>query len=206
MTRESRDSTGSAPSTTVVFFGLGAVGSAMLICLAELAERDGVPLRFVVVVLNPDLARDALFHAERLFDRVDFIGVDDFAPLWSGTGEQAEKLVGATLLVNAALPEFNRPLIELGLRLGAHTGPVYSQRDPLLRRDNFFGAHVSRAARIEPITPVGDVYVTEAFAADLALQSGLAIHCDYVGHMPAAKGYGNLRMYLLRRAGLTAPA
>jgi saccharopine dehydrogenase-like NADP-dependent oxidoreductase len=121
MTQEPRDSTGSAPSTTVVFFGLGAVGSAMLICLAELAERDGVPLRFVVVVLNPDLARDALFHAERLFDRVDFIGVDDFAPLWSGTGEQAEKLVGATLLVNAALPEFNRPLIELGLRLGAHT-------------------------------------------------------------------------------------
>lgn len=90
----------------------------------------------------------------------------------------------------------------LGLRLGAHTGPVYSHRDPLLRRDNFFGAHVSRAARIEPITPVGDVYVTEAFAADLALQAGLPIRCDYVGHMPAAKGYGNLRMYLLRRTGV----
>lgn len=107
--------------TTVVFFGLGAVGSAMLICLSELAERDGVPLRFVVVVLNPDLARDALFHAERLFDRIDFVGVDDFGPLWSGEGEQAHRLEGATLLVNAALPEFNRPLIELGLRLGAHT-------------------------------------------------------------------------------------
>lgn len=92
----------------------------------------------------------------------------------------------------------------LGLRLGAHSGPIYSQRDPLLGRDNFFGAHVSRAARIEPITPVGEVYVTEAFAADLALQAGLAIHCDYVGHMPAAKGYGSLRMYLLRRTGSTA--
>jgi hypothetical protein len=88
----------------------------------------------------------------------------------------------------------------LGLRLGAHTGPVYGQRDPLLRRDNFFGAHVSRAARIEPITPVGDVYVTEAFAAELALQPALPVRCDYVGHMPAAKGYGSLRMYLLRRS------
>lgn len=106
--------------------------------------------------------------------------------------------------IQAAVERLDRTALglpaHLGLRLGAHTGPVYSQRDPLLRRDNFFGAHVSRAARIEPITPVGDVYVTEAFAADLALQPGLAIRCDYVGHMPAAKGYGNLRMYLLRDA------
>ena len=30
------------PPLTIVFFGLGAVGSSMLICLAELAERDGI--------------------------------------------------------------------------------------------------------------------------------------------------------------------
>lgn len=52
---------------TIAFFGLGTVGSSMLICLSELAERDDVPLLFVVVVVNVDLARDALFHAERLF-------------------------------------------------------------------------------------------------------------------------------------------
>ncbi len=101
--------------------------------------------------------------------------------------------------VDSLKPEAVGLPAHLGLRLGAHTGPVYSQRDPLLRRDNFFGAHVSRAARIEPITPVGDVYVTESFAADLALQADLPVRCDYVGHMPAAKGYGKLRMYLLRR-------
>ena len=27
-------------------FGLGAVGSNLLVCLSELAERDGVPVRF----------------------------------------------------------------------------------------------------------------------------------------------------------------
>lgn len=52
----------SAGPRTIAFFGLGAVGSSMLICLSELAERDDVPLRFVVVVLNVELARDALFH------------------------------------------------------------------------------------------------------------------------------------------------
>ncbi|RKT44193.1 hypothetical protein BDD21_1570 [Thiocapsa rosea] len=37
-----------------LFFGLGAVGSALLICLSE---RDDVPVRFVVDAVNPDAAR-----------------------------------------------------------------------------------------------------------------------------------------------------
>lgn len=105
---------------TMAFFGLGAVGSSMLICLSELAERDGVPLRFVVVVLNVELARDALFHAERLFDRIDFVGLPDFAPLFDGSAPELQRLAGAQVLVNAAHPGFNRPLLELGLRLRAH--------------------------------------------------------------------------------------
>jgi saccharopine dehydrogenase (NAD+, L-lysine forming) len=117
----SQSSVASPSPTRIVFFGLGAVGSAMLICFSELAERDGVPLHFVVFVLNPEPARDALFHAERLFDRIDFIGVPDFAPVFSGTSEHEVQLAGATLLVNAAQPGFNLPLLELGLRIGAHT-------------------------------------------------------------------------------------
>ncbi|MFN9686612.1 MAG: saccharopine dehydrogenase [Cyanobacteriota bacterium] len=113
---------GGAPAEplTVAFFGLGAVGSSMLICLSELAERDGVPLRFVVVVLNVDLARDALFHAERLFDRIAFVGLPDFAPLFDGSAPELEQLAGAHVLINAAHPGFNRQLLELGLRLDAH--------------------------------------------------------------------------------------
>jgi hypothetical protein len=114
-------SAASPPPTRIVFFGLGAVGSAMLICFSELAERDGVPLHFVVFVLNPEPARDALFHAERLFDRIDFIGVPNFAAVFAGTSGHEGKLAGATLLVNAAQPGFNLPLLELGLRIGAHT-------------------------------------------------------------------------------------
>jgi len=55
---------------------------------------------------------------------------------------------------------------------------------------------VSRTARIEPVTPPGEVYVTEQFAARLALEPA-GFGCDYVGQVPAAKGYGTMRMYHL---------
>jgi len=84
----------------------------------------------------------------------------------------------------------------LALRLGGHFGPVFETTDPVQRVTNYFGAHVSRTARIEPVTPPGEVYVTEQFAARLALEpDGFA--CDYVGQVPAAKGYGTMRMYHL---------
>jgi len=89
----------------------------------------------------------------------------------------------------------------LRLRLGGHLGPVYELDDPVTDRLNYYGAHVSRAARIEPITPEGCVYVTETFAAVLALHNATEFSCDYVGNTEMAKHYGRLRMFLLRRAG-----
>lgn len=88
----------------------------------------------------------------------------------------------------------------LALRLGAHVGPVFPVQDPVLEAPSFMGSHVSRTARIEPVTPPGEVYVTEMFAAALELEGEATLACDYVGHMPAAKDYGKLRMYRLRRA------
>ena len=102
--------------------------------------------------------------------------------------------IGALPLDELGLPAF------ISLRLGGHFGPVYEDIDPIVGATNFFGAHVSRAARIEPITPEGCVYVTEHFAASLALDPRHEFDCEYVGTVPAAKGYGDLRMYLLRRA------
>ena len=88
---------------------------------------------------------------------------------------------------------------ELALRMGAHVGPVFPVDDPVIRRRGFMGSHVSRTARIEPVTPPGTVYVTEPFAASLELEPDHSLTCDYVGHMPAAKDYGRLRMYRLER-------
>jgi saccharopine dehydrogenase-like NADP-dependent oxidoreductase len=109
------------PPLTIVFFGLGAVGSSMLICLAELAERDGIPVRFRVFSVDPAGARDALYHAERLMKRIEIIGVPSFEPLLAMEGPGSEKIAGAAMLINAAIPRFNCPIIELGIRLGAHT-------------------------------------------------------------------------------------
>jgi class 3 adenylate cyclase len=103
--------------------------------------------------------------------------------------------MSAVDLAAAGLPE------TLKLRLGGHLGPVYELDDPVTDRPNYYGAHVSRAARIEPITPEGCVYVTETFAAMLALYNAGQFSCDYVGNTEMAKHYGRLRMFLLRRAG-----
>ncbi len=97
----------------------------------------------------------------------------------------------------ACLPE------AMELRIGGHLGPVHRVYDPILHRPAYMGAHVVRAARIEPITPEGCVYVTESFAALLALEDEAKFACDYVGVTEAAKQYGAMRMFLLHR---TAPA
>jgi hypothetical protein len=72
------------------------------------------------------------------------------------------------------------------------SAPVFETTDPVQGVTNYFGAHVSRTARIEPVTPPGEVYVTEQFAARLALEPA-GFGCDYVGQVPAAKGYGTMR-------------
>ncbi len=95
---------------------------------------------------------------------------------------------------------------DLGLRLGGHVGPVIPVHDPVLGVRAFMGSHVSRTARVEPVTPPGVVYVTEPFAAALELAESGHV-ADYVGHMPAAKDFGRLRMYRLaeRRGGERPP-
>ena len=108
---------------------------------------------------------------------------------------ELQAAMGAIDLAAAGLPP------ELSLRLGAHVGPVFPVRDPVCDALTFMGSHVSRTARIEPVTPPRAVYVTEPFAAALVLAGRDDLACDYVGHMPAAKDYGRLRMYRLRRRG-----
>jgi hypothetical protein len=56
------------------------------------------------------------------------------------------------------------------------------------------------------VTPEKCIYVTETLAAVLALHNADAFECDYVGMTQAAKHYGKMRMFLLRRrAASTEP-
>ncbi len=89
----------------------------------------------------------------------------------------------------------------LGLRIGAHVGPVFEAVDPIRGERNYYGVEVTRTARIEPRTPEGDVYVTDPFAALIALEQPEDLSCQYVGHIPTAKDYGTFPMYVLKRRG-----
>lgn len=88
----------------------------------------------------------------------------------------------------------------LNIRIGLHSGPAYPIVDPVIGQFSYTGVHVSRAARIEPITPPGTVYASQAFAA-LAEAVGVEeFTCEYVGRTSMAKHYGDFPTYLVRRA------
>jgi len=90
------------------------------------------------------------------------------------------------------------PLSSLGIRVSAHVGAVFPAIDPVTGYRKYFGTEIVRAARIEPITPVGECYVTEQFASILALEAPKHFNCDYAGVLESAKGYGAFRMYSMR--------
>lgn len=85
------------------------------------------------------------------------------------------------------------------IRIALHAGPVFCGFDPIIGRDNYFGSNVTRAARIEPITPPGTIYVSEAFAATSAAAGLGEFAFEYIGQLALAKGYGDSRVYRLER-------
>ncbi len=87
----------------------------------------------------------------------------------------------------------------LEVRVALHTGPVFRLYDPVNGRVTYSGRHVSRAARIEPITPAGEVYASFAAAALAETRNIREFECDYVGRIPLAKRYGTLPLFAVRR-------
>lgn len=106
--------------------------------------------------------------------------------------------------------QFPKPL---NLRISLHAGPVFEAIDPICGRKNFYGSHINRAARLEPVTVVGHVYATQQFVAVLtaeqsamrseALNNGEAFEerfvSEYVGVLSLAKDFGKQTVYHLRR-------
>jgi len=85
------------------------------------------------------------------------------------------------------------------IRVALHAGPVFCGFDPIIGRDNYFGSSVTRTARIEPVTPPGLIYASEAFVANLASRGHTRYAFEYVGNLELAKGYGESRLYRLER-------
>lgn len=97
-------------------------------------------------------------------------------------------------LTSLGLPE------DLMVRVGIHAGPVFHNMDPILAKENFFGSHVNRAARIEPVTMPGCVYASEQMAAVLAISTNAAFHCEYIGQEDLAKGYDTCTLFHVIKA------
>ena len=112
------------------------------------------------------------------------------------TGEFALRLSERMRNVDWALHGLPK---DLALRIGLHAGPAYACIDPVTGRLNYLGAHVSRTARIEPITPPGEVYASRAFAALARAERTREFKCWYVGQTTLAKGYGRFPMYVVHR-------
>jgi hypothetical protein len=83
-------------------------------------------------------------------------------------------------------------------RLAMDFGCLYPVFDPVQRATKFAGRVMTRAARIEPVTPAGSIYATEAFACEAALMPDASIACDYAGRVPLAKSFGTLPLYAVR--------
>lgn len=88
--------------------------------------------------------------------------------------------------------------IGTGIRIGMHSGPVFPAFDPVIHKNNFFGSHVNRAARIEPVTAPGAIYVSEQTASLLAAEGARQVTCDYLGRVPLAKNFDECALYRLR--------
>lgn len=97
-------------------------------------------------------------------------------------------------------------------RISLHAGPVFVANDPFIKKMNFYGGHINRAARLEPVTTVGQVYATHQFVSLLHTeisneelefqQQGLKyfdkFSTEYVGLISLAKNFGQQEVYHLR--------
>ncbi|HUK60845.1 MAG TPA: adenylate/guanylate cyclase domain-containing protein [Stellaceae bacterium] len=96
------------------------------------------------------------------------------------------------------------PFAALGLpatlrpRIAGDYGRTWQGYDFVRKELTFYGVHVTRAARLEPVTPPGAVYVTESFAE--AASADRALACRYVGEIATAKNFGVLGAFELTRA------
>ena len=88
-----------------------------------------------------------------------------------------------------------------GMRIGLHYGPIYVGSDRVTAAQLWYGGEVNRTARIEPITPIGDVYCTEPFASALILDGVDDLEVIPLGERALAKDFGVVRLFRLTPAG-----
>jgi len=87
----------------------------------------------------------------------------------------------------------------LALRVGGHYGPTHTLQDPFLHKDGIFGREVTVAARIEPNTAPGSIYISEPFACALAASKLQHFRCEPISGTVETKDQGGLTLFSLRK-------
>jgi class 3 adenylate cyclase len=88
----------------------------------------------------------------------------------------------------------------LRVRVGLHAGPLFDFSDRVTGQLTLAGKHVTRAARVEPVTPPGMVYATQEFAALAAAYGVREFVCEPVGRVTLAKKAGMTPLFTVRAA------
>ena len=87
---------------------------------------------------------------------------------------------------------------KLKLRIALHAGPIYRIPDPVYPKDSFIGTNVNFAARMEPVTPPGEISCSQAFAALAAAEGVQDFVCEFLDEVVFPKGYGTHPLYVLK--------
>jgi hypothetical protein len=159
--------------------------------------RDEHYADYLECVLAPLAAAVEPFRGGLVFHKTWGDGVQlVFADVRSAAGAALamQEVCNALDLASLGLPS------DLRLRIGAHAGRLLELPDPFDQTMSWWGREMTRAARIEPRTPEGEVYVTDAFAALLAIEPQPDAVCEYVGRVTTAKGFETIPMYRLTEA------
>ncbi|WP_426420327.1 NUDIX domain-containing protein [Bradyrhizobium genosp. A] len=98
-------------------------------------------------------------------------------------------------------------LRKLDIRISVHHGEMQESDDRLTGRPGFYGRTVVTAARVEPVTPPGRIWITETAAGLLRqhMEGSRQSETDYfaldpIGKITLPKRYGELTIAGLRRA------
>jgi class 3 adenylate cyclase len=134
-----------------------------------------------------DRYRDDVQHVDTWGDAIFLV-----ARKASTVAHIAAELNDAMATLDQTALALDEPLM---LRIGLHYGPVYKLHDHLAQTVTYASTDVTKTARIEPVTPPGEIFGTEPFVAMLELEGERWARFRYAGTIQSAKGYGAFRMF-----------
>lgn len=98
-------------------------------------------------------------------------------------------LLARTAWENVGLPA------DLEIRISMDAGPCYAYPDQIVGTTEFCGHYVTRAARLEPVTPPGHIFATETFVALCYANCIDSVRFVYAGQITLPKGHGIIPAY-----------